>query len=1290
MSEAANPLYDTLTGLSGRAQYDLQLVRAVENARQNNQTLSLLVLDLDYFKSINDGFGHARGDQVLTEFGLRLRNAIRGQDHAFRYGGDEFVVLLPNTEKGQAIVTAQRLLALLIGKVYEGDPPLTISMSIGVACFPQDALNAVDLFHIADQRSLQAKRNGRGQVLSETQLETRPVSPDSRLIERDLELELLNRFLDGLPHLARAALRVGGLPGCGQARMLDTAAKAAGQRGFNVLMIHGTPVLRARVYGALSEALPTDLPLPLSAQDDERLVNEIKKRIQAQSQRGLFLSLNNWNAIDQDSRRVIRSLFFNLAPFPVGLAYGDTSGNSIPFMQQGAGNLTSLELRPLSKIGVQIWLRHTLQWEAPPEFIEWLYQETEGRPAWLARGLRLLTNHGVLLQHSTGWSFRSDFSSLPLRADLQQPLQRAHTLVAGQPDFVGREDEIRGLKRLLRQHRLVMLLGPGGVGKTRLALQAAAESELAFEDGVFYAGLEALASADFLAPAVARSIGLVLSGEQNPQTQLLTYLSGRRVLLVLDNFETLRAGAPFIQELLVQAPGVSILVVSREHLHLPEAQVLELSELPYPPQDDAPDLERYASARLFLLAARRARPDFTLTSNDYAAVARICRQAGGLPLGLELAAAWVHLMSCQEIAERLEQSQSFLDTRPDQGGGGKTNESSFSAVFDSLWQAFDPDEQARFARLSIFRGGFSVQAARTVADIYPFFLDGLESKLYIRRHGNGRYQIPELLRQFTAHRLTEQQARQSQALGQHAYYYLKLLADEEHRLRSDPQALLALQQDLDNIRQAWQHALQQHDLAQLHQAAAGLTALYFQSGLFEEAVNALQTSLHNLQSSRRAAWQKRPEYLPLLARLYNKLGRMQFIMSSYDKSLKSAQHAIQVAQQAGDIPLEIEAELICGGNFISLGEISAAKTHLQRAGAMLEGRDDLPYLKLNYLRALGTNAFYENDFVTARSYDEAGLALARQLNDRLSEAGMLNNLGSNAFYQDQFEEAVRHYRQALEIGRAMNDRWTQVSLLGNLGVIHLSTGEYLPALRSLNEGLALSQAVNDLSSQANILNDLALCMIRLGDYPAAEQYLEQALKIGRSTDESVNECWSLVHLSHLACLTDSPQQGLEFGQRALETVQNLEMRMEHAAAQQACGESLMKLGRLDEAEYAYTQAMAVRLEIGQMISARESQAGLTRVALLRGDLERARSLAYKILQDLPEERLEMGLEPLRLYWTCYQALHAAKDPQAARALALAQGYLYRQAGRLEDPALRRSYLENISLHRQISAAAPSR
>jgi DNA-binding SARP family transcriptional activator/predicted ATPase len=335
---------------------------------------------------------------------------------------------------------------------------------------------------------------------------------------------------------------------------------------------------------------------------------------------------------------------------------------------------------------------------------------------------------------------------------------RPHNLPAPVTSFVGRADELALIaERLADPHcRLLSILGPGGVGKTRLAREAAAAArdrgDDIFLDGVFFIPLSAVRSLPALAAAVASALGLACPAGADPQTELLRRLRDRYLLLVLDGFEHLAPEASFLTAILQYAAGVKLLVTSQQRLHLAGEWVLELAGLPYAPLGPSEGVEIYSAIQLFLQRAQQARPDFAPSARDLQVITFICELVEGSPLAIELAAALTRFMSCAEIAQAVESS---LDALVAFEHDLPARHRSIRAAFEHSWRLLTSAEQQALRRLAALHGEFTAESAEQAASVSQPLLIALADKSLLRRGATGRYALHELLRRFVVEKQAE-------------------------------------------------------------------------------------------------------------------------------------------------------------------------------------------------------------------------------------------------------------------------------------------------------------------------------------------------------------------------------------------------------------------------------------------------------------------------------------------------------------------------------------------------------
>jgi predicted ATPase/DNA-binding SARP family transcriptional activator len=440
----------------------------------------------------------------------------------------------------------------------------------------------------------------------------------------------------------------------------------------------------------------------------------------------------------------------------------------------------------------------------------------------------------------------------PLASSAPVPLHQVPTPATS---FIGREEELAQIAAHFNDPacRLLTLVGPGGVGKTRLAVQAAwqatrpspkagARGTPSFADGVYFIPLDALSSAEFLVSTLADALNFTFYSGANPTNQLLNFLREKRLLLVLDNFEHLLAGAELIADILKQVPQVKILVVSRERLNLQEEYLLPIQGLKVSETDIHPRasktrsrlaLEEYSAVQLFLQRAQTVNSGFTLSEAEKLCVAHVCRLTEGTPLAIELASAWLRLLSCQEIAQEIEQNLDFLTTSL---RNVPERQRSLRAVFDYSWQLLSAEERRVFRQLAVFTGGFQQEAARQVIGASLPLLLTLVDKSLLRRTETGRYTRHLLLWQYAAEKLAETPQEKEKIQDLHGHYYAAFLHERAARLKGGQQreSLAEIGLEIENIRAAWRWAVERGQINSLDQALESLFHFYDMRSWFQE------------------------------------------------------------------------------------------------------------------------------------------------------------------------------------------------------------------------------------------------------------------------------------------------------------------------------------------------------------------------------------------------------------------------------------------------------------------------
>lgn len=675
--------------------------------------------------------------------------------------------------------------------------------------------------------------------------------------------------------------------------------------------------------------------------------------------------------------------------------------------------------------------------------------------------------------------------------------------------FIGREIELAEIAELLADPacRLVTITGLGGIGKTRLALQVAGHQQTVFSDGVAYVSLASLQAPDFLITAIGETLQAPISAAPDPQAQLFNFLFQKEILLVLDNFDHLLEGAAAIATLLRETPRVKVLITSRQRLELQGEHVYELEGLPLPEAGDPEALAENSAMLLFRQSARRADNRFVLTPDDQGHVVRICHLVGAMPLAIELAAAWVRLLSPAEIAGEIERGLTFLAVSlrdiPER-------HSSIQAVFDHSWRVLTPQEQGVLERLSIFRGGFTREAAEQVTQATLPLLSGLVDKSLVRRNGSGRYDLHGLIRQYAQERLMEA-GELNEVRHRHFEFFLALAEASKMKLRGGEQLawLQRLDQDYDNLRAALEWSLSDDEAIGVSDSdlPRGLQALRLASALY------LYWRIRALWSNGRKwlhrALAKAPERPASRERLEATIDAAMLAVDQMDTSAarQLAEEGLALAQELGE-PRNTARAL--GALGIILWRQKAyvlATTRCKQALAIAFELGD-KILVANLLHALGRIAINQNDLESARSYLELGLAVYQELEDKLGFNLALSDLGLLAYIRHELATARLYNERSWHSFREAGDIAGIEMTLNRLGDIARCEHDYDEAERCYNECLALFQETGDRDEIPTLLHNLGYVANYRADYPRATALFREGLAIHAETGNQVGiaEC----------------------------------------------------------------------------------------------------------------------------------------------------------------------------------------
>lgn len=799
--------------------------------------------------------------------------------------------------------------------------------------------------------------------------------------------------------------------------------------------------------------------------------------------------------------------------------------------------------------------------------------------------------------------------------------------------FIGRERELAEINHVLNDPdcRLLTLVGAGGMGKTRLALAAAAQQQAQFAHGLAFVPLTPVVGREQTVTTIADALGLVLYGATDRAAQLIQALRAKTLLLVLDNFEHLLTDAAcvaLISELLHGAPAVKLLVTSREQLAVQAEWIFEVPGLALPESAETPALEASSAARLFLQCVRRLRTGFALSAVDRAAVLHICQLVEGLPLGIELAATWVRTLSFQEIAHEIQRNLDFLVTS---ARHVPARHRSIRAVFDYSWKLLTVEEQRVLRRLSIFRGGFGREAAEVVADASLSMLSVLVAKSLLHRRENSRYDLHDLVRQYALDYLREDEHEYAQIQTRHSQYFAALLERRGMAFKGAerPAVVAELNAELANIRVAWHWAATHKQAQALNQAADTLFWLYESRSNCREGVPLFGLAVQSLQSreivptpASSIEWAQQLA----LAQTLSYQGFFCFRQGQHPQGRDLLQCSLALLRSLAETdPIATRPAL--STTIIFLGTVTAVmgdyteSRHLLQEGLLIKRGLGDRWGAAFCLRQLGLAAYYVGEYLEAHRWLRESLVLSREMGNTWSIAASLNLLSMATYAQGAYAEAQQLLGEGLALSKMLEDRYNIAFALNGLGLVSQALGQSADAQRCFQEGAALWREIGDQGSLAQTLNNLGDTLLVVGDHGGARQCFLQALNVTQAAQMT-----PVAHDALLGLATLHAQEG----EMAL-ALELLLYILQHAASTQQAKGRAERLRAEIEAQLTTGQLEIIRAQVQKTTLETLAQAMFTtpedsppvNQVLLAQRTHRAIAQRARAIEPLSERELEV-------------------------------------------------------------------
>ncbi|MEM7532461.1 MAG: tetratricopeptide repeat protein [Chloroflexota bacterium] len=905
-------------------------------------------------------------------------------------------------------------------------------------------------------------------------------------------------------------------------------------------------------------------------------------------------------------------------------------------------------------------------------------------------------------------------------------------------------------------YRLITLVGMGGAGKSHIALTLAQLVEEHFAHGVCFvplAGVQPTTETfgaddrhraldketqrvmmDALCIAIANTLRLPCPPDAQQVDVVMDYLATHPLLLILDNFEHLLPAAALLVRLLQNAPDLVILVTSRVRLNLMDEAVLIVESLSTPAEEEEeeitplwrdvwlaewahsaqsgqratinPDISAsqpqtlpYPCLQFFIDCAKRQHPDFVATQTNLPYIIKICQLVDGLPLAIELAAQWIGHLRCEEIFEQLTHDLALLqnDITYLSADADVLRHQSMEVVFAHSWQMLPTQAQKVLAQCSLFVGNFSQKAVSAITKSNIMVLKRLTDHSLLSLHEQGRYGLHFLTRQWVHTQIIQEDTPLdlNQFWSAYCAYYLRLMMNEADRLNGEdaPLALATLRREFENIRQAWQQAVQRRYFHLIQETLDAVVDAYGCMGLYQEGLDmvyALQQNLGDANERTQAPFTQSSSilYQQLQGRSQIVEAKIYFEMGDYVMAQRKAMDALAMDHNSPRGVDEIRCHLILGMALTRLGSADEAIKHTQQALTQIE-QHPIPLHQVATLQAdtyflLANMALYQNNFEQADRYSQAAMSCYQQIGHQHGVAHVLRFWAKCAEVQEEFEPAQRYMYDALKIHQKLQMSEDVVNTLDSLGRLCLRQGRITESIQYQEASFALLTEMGLRMQTSDVYTSLGILYVMVGQLEKATTYLEKAIEFFEKAQDINNMCYTYCYLSAINIWSHNVDSALDFAEQALRLVDKMNQADGMTIVYGYIGDAWIASGDYQKAAEFFQKGLDKAIELNQPHLELGVYTGLAKVSLHLEDVDGVRQSMEAVWSRLDLTSLQCArLDYFYPAWICYQLMQAMNDPRQSTLLTALVEQLMAWADQIEDVDMRQSALTHVPVNRAI-------
>jgi predicted ATPase/DNA-binding SARP family transcriptional activator len=844
---------------------------------------------------------------------------------------------------------------------------------------------------------------------------------------------------------------------------------------------------------------------------------------------------------------------------------------------------------------------------------------------------RLQADIGVLPQERTSQLYQQISEGMLFEPTKIAP--KLHHFPIQFTPFLGRKDDLAQVTNLILNEgrRMLTIVGAGGIGKTRLAIEVAkqAVNNTRFVDGIYYIHLSAVVDGEDLPATIATTLSLVPRTNTPLLNQILDFLKEKKCLLLMDNFEHLVGHEAFIVKLLTAAPELAVLVTSRQPLYLHGEQQVRLDGLAYPKDwgDEQEtnltiQIEAFDAVRFFVQSARLVQPDFAISPTNRSAIVHVCHLTQGSPLALEIAANWVRIMNVATIAETIRGSIDFLAS-PIQNIPNRHR--SISRVFDYSWHLLTPHEQLTLAKASIFLEPFKLATAVAVLETTANEIAMLLDKSLLQSPAVGSYRLHELLRQYAMSKLQEMEdgkTIETSTRSKHSDHYLAFVTKSAINFyRGKPKVVAsAIRARIGNVTQAWlwaiEHCEQPKQQRMIQQSADGLGRYYGFWGLLEEGDRIFRKAVEQVKTLVQNGLNVEASTMILFSHLLNWQAHFQSRLGNMDTAVQIAENSLL---QAKNYPVAAaKAKSLLGRLLLHTGQLERAKNYLQDSLFFYEENNDKEG-KAETLDRLGAIQWRQGHHSEALESFMPALAIQKVLGNKVAIGSLCNNIAGVYFERGNLELAHEYTQQARTVFKEMNDEVGVSRLDGRLAVLYEKEGKYDQAIAYNDRALAGHKRFESKGEIVTTLFNKAECYKQQGKYDAAMACYLEGLVLVQDLGMSWYYALFQADIAFVSYRQGNDEKALTLYEEALPVLREAGAKLYTIKPLLTQGEIFLEKGYLSEAQASLQEGLVVAENVGIKESILEARILIIRLDFLRGDMEQAQHEMLALLTNVEEE-----------------------------------------------------------------------